>query len=137
MSAVAVTGVVRDGAYDPFLVTVYARLEQARRTQASRSRAHRRPCTTRSSSTTPSRRSRRTSKEATPGAAAWLFAKVPEPRRAKNRARPDLVAQDRPAEVARLVELGATVLDEHDEFGIQWTVLRDVEGNEFCVATAH
>ncbi|MER7609859.1 VOC family protein [Nocardioides sp. NPDC127503] len=76
-------------------------------------------------------------KEATPGTAAWLFTKVPEPRRAKNRAHPDLVAHDRPAEVARLVELGATVLGEHDEFGIQWTVLRDVEGNEFCVASAH
>jgi hypothetical protein len=76
-------------------------------------------------------------KEATPGAAAWLFARVPEPRRAKNRAHPDLVAQDRPAEVARLVELGASVVEEHDEFGIQWTVLRDVEGNEFGVATAH
>jgi len=76
-------------------------------------------------------------KEPTPGAAAWLFARVPEPRQAKNRAHPDLVAQDRPAEVARLVELGATVVEEHDEFGIQWTVLRDVEGNEFCVATAH
>lgn len=34
-------------------------------------------------------------------------------------------------------ELGATVVEEHDEFDIQWTVLRDVEGNEFCVATTH
>lgn len=76
-------------------------------------------------------------KQPTPGETAWLFARVPEPRRTKNRAHPDLVAHDRPAEVARLVELGAAVVEEHDDFGIQWTVLRDVEGNEFCVATAH
>lgn len=76
-------------------------------------------------------------KQPTPGVPAWLFARVPEPRMAKNRAHPDLMAQDRHAEVARLVDLGATVVEEHEEFGIQWTVLRDVEGNEFCVATAH
>ncbi|MEI7056505.1 VOC family protein [Nocardioides sp. CCNWLW239] len=76
-------------------------------------------------------------KQPTPGVPAWLFARVPEPRQAKNRAHPDLIAQDRHAEVARLVGLGATIVDEHSEFDIHWTVLRDVEGNEFCVATAH
>lgn len=76
-------------------------------------------------------------KQPTPGAAAWLFARVPEARQAKNRAHPDLIATDRAAEVARLVSLGASVVEEHDEIGIQWTVLRDVEGNEFCVAGAH
>jgi Glyoxalase-like domain len=76
-------------------------------------------------------------KQPTPGVPAWLFARVPEPRQAKNRAHPDLIAAERHAEVARLVELGATALDEHDEFGIQWTVLRDVEDNEFCVASLH
>lgn len=76
-------------------------------------------------------------KQPTPGVEAWLFARVPEPRQAKNRAHPDLIAPDRHAEVARLVGLGATVVDEHEESGIQWTVLRDVEGNEFCVAAGH
>jgi hypothetical protein len=31
------------------------------------------------------------------------------------------------------VGLGAGIVAEHDEGGSQWTPLRDVEGNEFCV----
>jgi hypothetical protein len=46
----------------------------------------------------------------------------------------DMHAQDWEAEVARLVGLGATRLGDHDEHGTRWTVLADVEGNEFCVA---
>ncbi|HEX3590800.1 MAG TPA: VOC family protein, partial [Pseudonocardiaceae bacterium] len=38
----------------------------------------------------------------------WIFAKVPEPKSAKNRVHLDLVAPDLEAEIARLVELGAT-----------------------------
>lgn len=71
---------------------------------------------------------------AEPGRAAWLFLAVPEPKAAKNRLHLDLVATDRDAEVARLVALGATRVDEHEEYGHTWTVLRDPEGNEFCVA---
>jgi hypothetical protein len=67
----------------------------------------------------------------------WLFAKVPEPRTAKNRMHVDMTAPDREAEVARLVELGATRVADMDEWGYQWTVLQDPEGNEFCVAHAH
>ena len=69
-----------------------------------------------------------------PGQPDWLFLKVPEPKTAKNRLHVDLVAADRDAEVARLVELGATRVEEHAEYGISWVVLRDPEGNEFCVA---
>ncbi len=61
---------------------------------------------------------------------------VPEPKSGKNRVHVDLMAADRRAEVARLQGLGATVVDEYDEWGVQWTVLSDVEGNEFCVAEA-
>ena len=66
----------------------------------------------------------------------WLFAKVPEPKTAKNRMHVDLAAPDREAEVARLVELGATRVADMDEWGYKWTVLHDPEGNEFCVAQA-
>jgi predicted enzyme related to lactoylglutathione lyase len=59
--------------------------------------------------------------------------KVPEPRTGKNRAHLDWHTDDRPAEVARLVALGATVLAEHEMPGFGWTVLADPEGNEFCV----
>ena len=40
----------------------------------------------------------------------------------------------RPRGGGRLVALGATRVDDKDEFGLRWTVLRDPEGNEFCVA---
>jgi hypothetical protein len=69
-------------------------------------------------------------------APAWLFAKVPEGKLAKNRVHVDLVADDREKEVARLVELGATRGADHDEYGHWWTVMADPEGNEFCVAEA-
>ena len=43
---------------------------------------------------------------------------------------------------ARKVELrgataGATKVADHDEDDVRWTVLQDVEGNEFCVAGKH
>ena len=63
-----------------------------------------------------------------------LFARVPEAKTAKNRMHLDLTAPDREAEVARLVALGATRVADMDEWGYQWTVLQDPEGNEFCVA---
>jgi hypothetical protein len=66
----------------------------------------------------------------------WLFNKVPEPKTAKNRMHVDLATPDREGEVTRLVELGATRVADMDEWGYQWTVLLDPEGNEFCVAQA-
>jgi predicted enzyme related to lactoylglutathione lyase len=71
-----------------------------------------------------------------PGVPTWLFLQVPEAKAAKNRMHVDLIAGDRDAEVARLVELGATRLAEHAEYGLSWVVLADPEGNEFCVAAA-
>jgi Glyoxalase-like domain len=62
--------------------------------------------------------------------------RVPEPKNGKNRAHVDWDTVDRPAEVARLVVLGATVVDEQVTPGLTWTVLADPEGNEFCVAGA-
>ena len=71
-----------------------------------------------------------------PGEPTWLFLKVPEPKAAKNRLHVDLTAPDRDAEVARLIELGATEVAEHSEYGMSWVVLTDPEGNEFCLAQA-
>lgn len=53
----------------------------------------------------------------------WVDA-VPEPKVVKNRVHPDLYV---PA-VSALVDLGATVLAEHED----WSVLGDPEGNELC-----
>ncbi len=73
-----------------------------------------------------------------PGRPAWLFMKVPEGKTAKNRMHLDLDSNPgeggRDAEVARLVSLGATRVGEHDEWGHQWVVMNDPEGNEFCVS---
>jgi hypothetical protein len=66
----------------------------------------------------------------------WIFARVPESKAVKNRVHPDLVAVDVEAEIARLVELGATRVADHDEYGYRWTLLTDPEGNEFDLAQA-
>jgi hypothetical protein len=65
-----------------------------------------------------------------------LFLKVPEPRSAKNRMHMDVEADDREAEIERLIGLGATRGDTHTvaEWALTWTVMRDPEGNELCVA---
>ena len=61
------------------------------------------------------------------------FQQVPEEKRSKNRVHVDFRTEDRAADVARLVDLGATVVAEHELPGFAWTVLQDPEGNEFCV----
>jgi len=66
------------------------------------------------------------------GPGRLLFYPVPDRKQAKNRVHLDL----RPTgpqydEVARLVALGARVVDDDPEQ--EWVVLQDPEGNEFCV----
>lgn len=65
-----------------------------------------------------------------------LFITVPDDKVVKNRVHLDLRPVDgtREAEVARLVELGATQLaDFRRPDGSGWITLADPEGNEFCV----
>ncbi|MHB8438141.1 MAG: VOC family protein [Acidimicrobiales bacterium] len=62
-----------------------------------------------------------------------LFWKVPEPKETKNRMHVDLAASDSEAEIERLVGLGATRLESRRANGATWTVMRDPEGNEFCI----
>ncbi|MFD7447470.1 VOC family protein [Kitasatospora sp. NPDC059827] len=63
------------------------------------------------------------------------FSQVPEPKTAKNRLHLCLRPEGpRDQEVARLLELGATlVADRREPDGAGWAVLADPEGNEFCV----
>ena len=68
------------------------------------------------------------------GSPMMMFLKVPEAKTAKNRVHLDLAVEERSAEVARLIELGATHVHDKDEWGITWTTLADPEGNEFCVS---
>jgi predicted enzyme related to lactoylglutathione lyase len=65
-----------------------------------------------------------------------LFINVPDEKVVKNRLHFDLrpVDRSREAEVARLVQLGATeVADFRRPDGSGWITLTDPEGNEFCV----
>jgi predicted enzyme related to lactoylglutathione lyase len=70
------------------------------------------------------------------------FMKVPEPKAGKNRLHLDLVTPgSMEAEVARLVAAGAQVVEvRQDPTSLDnpdtWTVMRDPEGNEFCVTSA-
>ena len=58
-----------------------------------------------------------------------FFQQVADPKTARNRVHLDVEARDRSSEVKRLLALGATLGREAEGF----TVLRDPEGNEFCV----
>jgi hypothetical protein len=64
------------------------------------------------------------------------FVNVPEPKTTKNRVHIDWHAPDREAEVAHLIELGATRLWDVTNENFEWTTMADVEGNEFCVVQA-
>lgn len=68
------------------------------------------------------------------GVARVGFQKVEEATPGKNRVHLDLAASDAPAEVARLVADGASLVATHTEGGFSWTVLADPDGNQFCVS---
>jgi hypothetical protein len=65
-----------------------------------------------------------------------LFIQVPDAKRGKNRVHLDLRPREgsRDDELARLLALGATALDDRrNPDGTGWVVLADTEGNEFCI----
>ncbi|MBC3985675.1 VOC family protein [Streptomyces sp. AC536] len=64
-----------------------------------------------------------------------LFQRVPEPKATKNRLHLDLHSApgERDEEIARLEELGATSLHRVSLGGIEWQVMTDPEGNEYCL----
>jgi catechol 2,3-dioxygenase-like lactoylglutathione lyase family enzyme len=70
-----------------------------------------------------------------------LFMQVDDPTPGKNRLHLDLASEDVPAEIVRLVELGASLVDAgspsapawRSANGIRWVVLRDPEGNVLCI----
>lgn len=68
-----------------------------------------------------------------------VFVPVEHEKAGKNRLHWDFAphtSDDRDAEIARLVELGATVIDVGQPDDATWTVLADPDGNEFCVLSA-
>jgi hypothetical protein len=64
-----------------------------------------------------------------------LFQRVPESKTAKNRVHLDVHVDDgrKQAEVERLVRLGAQLIGTHSDRGPLTYVMRDPEGNEFCL----
>ena len=66
------------------------------------------------------------------GMRIW-FTKVPEPKIAKNRVHIDINMPDA-AEMDRLLGLGARALQEirGEDGALWWTIMADVEENEFC-----
>ena len=71
-----------------------------------------------------------------PGRPRVLFQLVPEAKTVKNRVHLDVRvgADRREAEVARLLERGATELWRASQGPFEWVTLADPEGNEFCVS---
>jgi predicted enzyme related to lactoylglutathione lyase len=67
-----------------------------------------------------------------------LFFRVPEPKVTKNRMHVDLASRDAEAEIARVVDLGGSLVDGapprwRTGNGTRWIVMQDPEGNEFCL----
>lgn len=67
-----------------------------------------------------------------PGMVAIDFLRVPEGKTVKNRLHLDLRGRDYDEAVQSALRLGATRADEIYDGG-SWQVLRDPEGNEFCI----
>ncbi len=60
------------------------------------------------------------------------FLQVPEPKSVKNRLHLDLRSDDYDAAVRQALDAGASLADDVYD-GRDWQVLRDPEGNEFCI----
>lgn len=68
-----------------------------------------------------------------------VFVPVTGAKTVQNRLHLDLAphsTDDRDAEIARLLAMGATRVDVGQGQDVTWTVLADPEGNEFCVLSA-
>jgi len=68
-----------------------------------------------------------------PGGPVLDFLRVPDAKTAKNRLHLDLDTTDLAAAVEQALALGATTKADDVYVGSGWQVLRDPEGNEFCL----
>ena len=62
-----------------------------------------------------------------------LLQKVPEPHKVKNRVHIDLDVPDLDKAINRVQDLGGHKLSRLSEYGIEWAVMADPDGNEFCL----
>jgi hypothetical protein len=68
-----------------------------------------------------------------------VFVRVDHEKQSKNRIHMDFAphsSDDRDAEIARLESLGAKRIDVGQGPDVSWTVLADIDGNEFCVLSS-
>ncbi|MDV8022924.1 VOC family protein [Rhodococcus sp. IEGM 1330] len=65
------------------------------------------------------------------------FQKIDDPTPGKNRVHLDMTTGDLDAEVARLVEAGASEVAQHTMGDFRWVTLTDPDGNSFCVSGSH
>lgn len=68
-----------------------------------------------------------------------VFVPVDHEKPGKNRLHWDFAphsSDDRDAEITRLVDLGATIINVGQPEDASWTILADPDGNEFCVLSA-
>jgi len=72
---------------------------------------------------------------AAPTGVMVAFQRVPEPRAAKNRLHFDVEVEDVEAATSHVEALGGTRAPTPDfhEYGYNWRVMSDPEGNEFCL----
>ena len=69
-----------------------------------------------------------------PGFPRLVFVQVPEAKTVKNRLHLDLATDDMEATAKRVVELGGSVVEERSRGPEDvWTIMKDPEGNEFCI----
>jgi predicted enzyme related to lactoylglutathione lyase len=71
------------------------------------------------------------------GAPELVFQPVPEPKRDKVRIHLDVNVPDVAAAARRVREPGGSEVTEVHEAGDSWRVMRDPEGNEFCLIPVH
>jgi predicted enzyme related to lactoylglutathione lyase len=73
--------------------------------------------------------------EPVPGVPLLCFQRVPEAKAVKNRVHLDVTVDDVEAATVRIEKLGGTRIDQDLRFdlGVQYRVVADPEGNEFCL----
>lgn len=69
-----------------------------------------------------------------PGAPRIGIQGVPDPTDGVRRLHADFDVPDLPAAIAKAEALGATRVDQHSIGDFAWQVMRDPDGNEFCLA---
>ncbi|MCU1596181.1 MAG: glyoxalase/bleomycin resistance protein/dioxygenase [Frankiales bacterium] len=73
---------------------------------------------------------------ATEGHPRLVFQQVDHLDEGRSRVHLDLDTEDLEADTARAVALGASVVQDVTDFGVQWRTLADPEGNLFCLVPA-